>query len=54
MVGRHDYICPVSLSERLHEGIPESLLEIFEESGHLPWTEEANAFFSELERFLIS
>jgi proline iminopeptidase len=54
MVGRHDYICPVALSERLHEGIPESQLVIFEESGHLPWLEEPNAFFAELERFLIS
>jgi len=54
MVGRHDYICPVALSERLHEGIPESQLVIFEESGHLPWLEEPNAFFGELERFLIS
>jgi proline iminopeptidase len=54
MVGRHDYVCPVKLSERLHEGIPESLLVIFEESGHLPWLEEPNAFFAELERFLIS
>jgi proline iminopeptidase len=53
MVGRHDYICPVALSERLHEGIPESQLVIFEESGHLPWLEEPNAFFAELERFLI-
>jgi pimeloyl-ACP methyl ester carboxylesterase len=54
MVGRHDYICPVVLSARLHEGIPESLLVIFEESGHMPWLEEPNAFFAELERFLIS
>lgn len=54
LVGRHDYICPVALSERLHEGIPESRLVIFEESGHLPWLEEPNAFFAELERFLIS
>ena len=54
LVGRHDYICPVALSERLHEGIPESRLVIFEASGHLPWLEEPNAFFAELERFLIS
>src|ERR1700751_841755 len=54
MAGRHDYICPVALSQRLHEGIPESRLVIFEESGHLPWLEEPNAFFAELERFLIS
>jgi proline iminopeptidase len=54
MAGRHDYICPVALSQRLREGIPESRLVIFEESGHLPWLEEPNAFFAELERFLIS
>jgi len=54
LAGRHDYICPVALSQRLHEGIPESRLVIFEESGHLPWLEEPNAFFAELERFLIS
>ena len=54
MVGRHDYICPVALSERLHEGIPESTLVIFEESGHLPWLEEPDAFFAELKHFLIS
>jgi proline iminopeptidase len=54
MVGRHDYICPVALSERLHEGIAQSSLVIFEESGHLPWIEESDAFFAELERFLLS
>jgi hypothetical protein len=35
MVGRHDYICPVALFERLHEGIPESRLVIFEESDRV-------------------
>jgi pimeloyl-ACP methyl ester carboxylesterase len=44
----------VPISERLHEDIPESSLVIFEESGHLPWLEEPDAFFRELERFLIS
>jgi proline iminopeptidase len=53
MVGRHDFICPVALSERLHEGIPESSLVIFEESGHFPWLEEPTAFFTELHRFLF-
>ena len=54
MVGRHDFICPVALSERLHEGIPGSSLVIFEESGHFPWLEEPTAFFRELEHFLFS
>jgi proline iminopeptidase len=54
MVGRHDYICPVALSERLHEGIPQSSLVIFEDSGHLPWIEEPAKFFAETDRFLLS
>jgi proline iminopeptidase len=54
LVGRHDFICPVALSERLHEGIPDSSLVIFEKSGHFPWLEETPAFFAELERFLLS
>ncbi|AEU36710.1 alpha/beta fold hydrolase [Granulicella mallensis] len=54
LVGRHDFICPVALSERLHEGIPESSFVIFEKSGHFPWLEETPAFFAELERFLLS
>jgi pimeloyl-ACP methyl ester carboxylesterase len=53
MVGRHDFICPVALSERLREGIPDSSLVIFEESGHFPWLEQPTAFFTELERFLF-
>jgi proline iminopeptidase len=54
LVGRHDFICPVALSEHLHEGIPESSFVIFEKSGHFPWLEETPAFFAELERFLLS
>jgi proline iminopeptidase len=54
IVGRHDWICPVSLSERVHEGIPQSHLVIFEESGHMPWMEEPEKFFAELKNFLFS
>ncbi len=52
MVGRHDFICPVSVSERLHAGIANSRLVIFETSGHFPWLEEAQLFFAELNDFL--
>lgn len=52
MVGRNDFICPLSLSERLHAGLPDSRLVIFEESGHFPWLEESALFFTELDRFL--
>jgi proline iminopeptidase len=54
MSGRYDFICPVSLAERLHEGIPNSSLVIFEQSGHFPWLEEQSAFFAALEHFLLS
>jgi pimeloyl-ACP methyl ester carboxylesterase len=53
-VGRHDYICPLALSEHLHKGIPQSQLAIFEESGHLPWLEEPEKFFAILNGFLSS
>jgi pimeloyl-ACP methyl ester carboxylesterase len=53
-VGRHDYICPLTLSEHLHKGIPQSQLEIFEESGHFPWLEEPKRFFPTLNGFLSS
>lgn len=54
IVGRYDYICPVALSARLHEGIPDSRMIIFENSGHFPWMEEPEMFFTELANFLTS
>lgn len=45
MVGRYDFICPPSMSETMHQGIPDSELVIFEDSGHFPFVEEADAFF---------
>jgi Predicted hydrolases or acyltransferases (alpha/beta hydrolase superfamily) len=50
--GRHDWICPVAIAERLHSGIPDSRLVIFEDSGHFPWIEERQRFQDELLRFL--
>lgn len=52
VVGRHDFICPVALSERLHQSIPQSQLEILEESGHFSWLEEPERFFTLLNGFL--
>jgi proline iminopeptidase len=45
LVGRYDFICPPSQAHILHEGIANSELVIFENSGHLPYVEEAEAFF---------
>ena len=46
LVGRHDFICPPSQAHLLHGGLPRSELVIFEDSGHLPYVEEAEAFFT--------
>jgi len=45
LVGRDDFICPPSQAHILHEGIANSDLVIFENSGHLPFIEEPEAFF---------
>lgn len=50
--GRHDWICPVAVAERLHQGILNSRLLVFEESGHMPWLEEPARFAAEVIQFL--
>lgn len=54
LVGRHDFICSPVQAEVLHDGISGSKIVVFENSGHLPWTEEADSFFSTVTRFLVS
>jgi len=49
--GRHDFVCPVSIAERIHKGVRRSQLVIFERSGHLPWIEEPQAFFDQVVAF---
>lgn len=51
-VGRHDWITPVSASEKIHALIPNSELVIFENSGHSPQTEEAPLFQKTVRDFL--
>jgi pimeloyl-ACP methyl ester carboxylesterase len=52
MVGRHDWICPVPVAERLLAGIGNARLVMFEESGHMPWIEEPEKFAARLIQFL--
>jgi proline iminopeptidase len=52
LVGREDVICPPSRSKILHEGIPDSELVVFEESGHFVYVEEAEAFFDTVRGWL--
>jgi len=49
LVGRDDFVCPPSQARIMHEGIPNSELVVFEESGHLPHVEEPEAFFEAVE-----
>lgn len=50
--GRHDWICPVATARKLHAGLENSTLVIFEGSGHLPWIEEPETFQAYLLQFL--
>jgi proline iminopeptidase len=52
LAGRHCWVCPVAISERLRAGIGGSRLVVFERSGHFPWIEEPEHFFREVTRFL--
>jgi len=45
LVGRYDFVCPPSQAQILHDSLPNSELVIFEDSGHLPYIEEPDAFF---------
>lgn len=45
MAGQHDWITPPRQgAERLHAGIPNSQLVLFEDSGHFPYVEEHDSF----------
>ncbi|RUS47284.1 alpha/beta fold hydrolase [Cohnella sp. AR92] len=49
---RYDWITPVSQSEEMHRLIPGSELAIFEQSGHMPFIEEHDAFLAKVTGFL--
>jgi proline iminopeptidase len=53
LAGREDWITPPAQgAERLHAGIPNSQLVIFEESGHFPFIEEPERFNAVLKEWL--
>jgi pimeloyl-ACP methyl ester carboxylesterase len=52
LVGREDPECPVVMSETIHSGILGSKLIIFEKTGHFPWIESREKFFSVVSQFL--
>ncbi len=50
--GGNDWITPLSTSERIAAAIPDSRLEVFDKSGHMPMVEEREKFVSVLRSFL--
>ncbi|ACO48111.1 alpha/beta fold hydrolase [Deinococcus deserti] len=52
LVGRHDFICSPVQADIIHDGIQGSQLEVFEDSGHLPWMEEPEPYFDTVTQFL--
>ena len=54
IAGRYDPEAPIPCSEELHQGIPNSKLIIFENSGHYPFLEESELFAAEISAFLNS
>jgi proline iminopeptidase len=52
LVGREDIIGPPSHAKIMHEGIPDSELVVFEQSGHFVYVEEAEAFFETVRGWL--
>jgi proline iminopeptidase len=49
--GRHDPI-PLEASEALARALPDARLVVLEHSGHVPYVEEPETLFREIERFL--
>jgi proline iminopeptidase len=50
--GANDWITPLAKSEEIVSLIPESRLEVFDHSGHMPMFEEAERFQAVLRAFL--
>ncbi len=51
-VGRHDWITPVEASEEITELLPDSRLEVFENSGHSPNLDQQEQYISRVKEFL--
>lgn len=51
-VGNDDFICPPSQAGIMHERIQNSELHVFEKSGHMPYAEQAEEFFSVFRNWL--
>jgi len=52
LVGRDDFITPLSQAQLMHAHIPHSRLVVFEHSGHFPWIEEPALFIQTVKEWL--
>jgi len=52
IVGRHDFITNVDMAKEMVKQIPNSQLEIFEESGHYGFVEEPEKFYRVVKEFV--
>jgi pimeloyl-ACP methyl ester carboxylesterase len=52
--GEDDFVIPVSHARIAHEAMPDSRLEIFENSGHIPFHDHPDRFVEVVERFIDS
>lgn len=50
--GRHDRVIPLKVGELLHQSIPNSELEVFEECGHIPQEELPEKTIQRIREFL--
>jgi proline iminopeptidase len=50
--GRYDIFCSAVRAQIMHEHIKGSKLMVFENSGHFPWVEEPDIFFSHVTDFV--
>jgi pimeloyl-ACP methyl ester carboxylesterase len=52
--GEDDFVIPVDHARMAHDAIPGSRLEIFENSGHMPFKDDPDRFVEVVERFVDS
>lgn len=52
LVGRYDFVTGVRWAHEIHELIPDSKINIFEQSGHFVHIEEPDAFAQEISKFV--
>lgn len=52
--GRHDRTCPVGAAEAMAAGLPDAELVILENSAHMGYVEENDAYCGAVRRFLLS